>query len=159
MNIIDVIFTNRGMINLVVELILVTLICILCFMLKRHYYFDKNRFKPSEVTINIPHIGSVTFKNNDKVQEIAYKIWIELITRKIALIYDESNDVIIEVFNSWYNAFGIIREIIKEIPGSSIYSANQIIKITIKVLNSGLRPCLTKWQAKFRRWYDNELKK
>ncbi len=27
----------------------------------------------------------------------------------------------------------------------------------MRALNEGLRPHLTKWQAKFRRWYDSEV--
>ena len=35
-----------------------------------------------------------------------------------------------------------------------------MIKLTEKVLNTGLRPHLTMWQAKFRKWYgDNTNKK
>ena len=34
-----------------------------------------------------------------------------------------------------------------------------MIKLTERVLNIGLRPHLTKWQAKYRRWYEKELKR
>ena len=34
-----------------------------------------------------------------------------------------------------------------------------MIELTEKVLNIGLRPHLTKWQAKYRRWYEEELKR
>ena len=32
-----------------------------------------------------------------------------------------------------------------------------LIELTEKVLNKGLRPHLTTWQAKYRKWYENEL--
>lgn len=32
-----------------------------------------------------------------------------------------------------------------------------LIKLTERVLNVGLRPHLTKWQAKYRKWYNNEF--
>ena len=35
----------------------------------------------------------------------------------------------------------------------------QNLDILIKTLNDGLRPHLTQWQAKFRRWYDIEIQK
>jgi hypothetical protein len=38
-------------------------------------------------------------------------------------------------------------------------STQKIIKISIDVLNDGLRPHLTTWQARFRRWFDNEMAK
>ena len=37
------------------------------------------------------------------------------------------------------------------------YSENLVI-LTIDILNKGLRPHLTQWQAKFRKWYDIECK-
>ena len=37
--------------------------------------------------------------------------------------------------------------------------AGQLVEILSGALNEGLRPHLTRWQARFRRWYDEELKK
>ena len=98
------------------------------------------------------------FKCNNRIQEIAYKLWVELITRKIAIPLDE-NDVIVEVYNSWYSAFSAIRELLKEVPGSCLEDASNLITLTIMVLNEGLRPHLTTWQAKYRCWYNEEIKK
>jgi len=35
-------------------------------------------------------------------------------------------------------------------------STRQLVTIAIEVLNVGIRPHLTKWQARFRRWYKLE---
>ncbi len=106
-------------------------------------------------------IGShkISFKPNLRDQEIAYKIWVELSTRKIGLPIDLEHDVISEVYDSWYNFFSITRELIKDIPVSKLKnpSTKQIITLSISVLNEGLRPHLTNWQARFRRWYDKQL--
>ena len=63
-------------------------------------------------------IGShkISFRPNLKDQEIAYKIWVELSTRKIGLPIDLNEDVISEVYDSWHNFFSITRELIKDIP-------------------------------------------
>lgn len=90
-----------------------------------------------------------------EIQEIAYNIWVELITRKIAVPLEE-DDVIIEIYDSWYSAFNAIREQLKTVPGKCLGDAEKLIDITTRVLNEGLRPHLTKWQAKFRSWYENE---
>lgn len=106
-------------------------------------------------------IGSqkISFKPNRKDQEIAYKIWVELSTRKIGLPIDLKNDVVSEVYDSWYNFFSITRELIKDIPVSKLKydSTRKIIDLSISVLNEGLRPHLTLWQARFRHWYDKRL--
>lgn len=53
--------------------------------------------------------------------------------------------------------FKIARELLKDIPASRLPYSNDLIKLTERVLNVGLRPHLTKWQAKYRQWYNNEF--
>lgn len=100
--------------------------------------------------------NNVKFKINRNNQEIAYKLWVELSTRKIGLEFEPEYDVIIEVYNSWYAFGGTARDLLKEIPVEAIDKSDYLIKLTIDVLNKGLRPHLTRWQAKFRQWYKIE---
>lgn len=124
-------------------------------------YLNKN----SEVTIEEMKLGigenTIKFIPNNKDKEIAYKLWVELSTRKIGIPINEEYDVIYEIYNSWYDFFGITRELLKEYPISKINneSSIKIIFITEKILNQELRNHLTEWQAKFRRWYEIELEK
>ena len=94
----------------------------------------------------------ITLKLCKKDQEIAYKLWVELSTRKIGLPYDEDNDVIVEVYDSWYAFFKIARDLLKEIPGERLADSRELVELTQRVLNDGLRPHLTRWQAKCRKW-------
>ena len=81
-------------------------------------------------------------------------------TRKVGLLFEEDKDVIVEVYNSWYSLFGIIRDLLKEIePRKKDKDLEKLENILIKTLNFGLRPHLTKWQAKYRRWYNQEIEK
>lgn len=104
-------------------------------------------------------IGNSTIKlsYNKKDQEVAYKLWVELSTRKIGIPFDEEHDIIVQVYDSWYEFFKIAREILKEIPAERIPYSNELINLSEQVLNEGLRPHLTKWQAKFRMWYEKEV--
>jgi hypothetical protein len=101
------------------------------------------------------------FKPNLIDRQVAYAIWVELSTRKIGLGIDFEHDVIAEVYDSWYHFFTVTRELVKDIPVARVKrdSTQAIIKLSIEVLNEGLRPHLTQWQARFRRWYDRELKR
>ena len=103
--------------------------------------------------------GTISFKPNLGDQQIAYKIWVELSTRKIGLPIDLEHDVISEVYDSWYNFFSITRELVKDIPVNKVKSPStqKIINLSIRVLNDGLRPHLTSWQARFRHWYERQL--
>lgn len=109
-----------------------------------------------EATIGIGN-SSITVKYDGRIKKIAYKIWVELTTRKIGVEFDERYDVISEVYDSWYEAFKIIRNLLEEIPDNRINDAKGLIDLTTKVLNCGLRPHLTMWQAKYRMWYKKEL--
>lgn len=105
--------------------------------------------------------GSFSLKVDRTDRQIAYKLWVELSTRKIGLPIDVEYDVINEVYNSWYAFFGIARNLIKEIPVSKISRdhTKSISDLSIDVLNRGMRPHLTKWQARFRHWFSQETQK
>lgn len=92
---------------------------------------------------------------NETDRQIAYKIWVELSTRKIGLPIDLEHDVISEVYDSWHTFFTVTRELVKDVPVNKFRrkETEQIVRMSIGVLNDGLRPHLTKWQARFRRWY------
>lgn len=117
------------------------------------------KFKVVNMNISIAKIGSVSIEINKNISKIAHKAWIEIMTRKVGLVFEEDKDVIVEVYNSWYQLFGIIRDLLKDIePKRRDLNMEKLEDILIKVLNDGLRPHLTKWQAKFRKWYENESK-
>ena len=97
----------------------------------------------------------VSFSPNSTDRQIAYAIWVELSTRKIGLEIDPEHDVISEVYDSWYSFFGVTRELIKAVPAHKLKSKStrSIVRASVQVLNEGLRPHLTHWQARYRRWY------
>ena len=119
-------------------------------------YVNKQSIDVDEINLGIGN-NSVKLSYCRKDQEIAYKIWVELITRKIGIPFDKEYDVVIEIYNSWYEFFKITRELLKELPVNKIASSNELILLTEKVLNNGLRPHLTKWQAQYREWYSIAL--
>ncbi|MCJ8352353.1 hypothetical protein [Moritella sp.] len=64
-----------------------------------------------------------------------------------------------EIYNSWHTLFQCVREQIAVIPveklrGREKTDIEQLIDISTNVLNEGLRPHLTEWQAKYRAWYE-----
>lgn len=142
-----------------VAVFLIILVIALYFFIRWRWFGRTTDFEIDTAEIGI---GShkISFKPNLKDQEIAYKIWVELSTRKIGLPIDLTEDIISEVYDSWHNFFSITRELIKDIPVSKVKnsSTGKIITLSIGLLNDGLRPHLTKWQARFRYWYDLELK-
>lgn len=120
-------------------------------------FFDG--FSPEvEMSIPLGGLGSVKVKADNTVSQIAYTAWSELITRKAGLQIDLENDIFTEVYNSWHHLFGVTRELIKTVPASQLKKRNTkvLVNLLVDALNKGLRPHLTKWQGKYRKWYENE---
>lgn len=136
------------------------LLLVLALVLARHFFFQRRlpQFEIEEAEFGLGD-QKITLRANDLDRTVAYRVWVELSTRKIGLKIDPDNDVIDEIYNSWHEFFSVTRELIKDVPVVKVRqdSTRKIIQLSIEVLNTGLRPHLTKWQARFRRWYANQL--
>jgi hypothetical protein len=120
------------------------------------------RYELVKVDIKLGNVGVAEFRPNKNDLQIAHKIWTELVTRKAAIPIDKEHDVIEDIYDSWYAMFQKVREFISDIPAHLIrsnQSTKEIVRISTKTLNDGLRPHLTKWQAKFRTWSDTNKEK
>lgn len=130
------------------------------------YFLIKNRkwmLFSSNVEIESAEFGvgnhKMIIKPNYTNINIAYKLWVELSTRKIGIEIDFDNDVIIEIYKSWYQFFQITRELIKELPANKIRNdkdSKALVELSIHILNTGLRLHLTRWQAKYRKWHNEQ---
>lgn len=145
-------------VNSVVLTIAVALVCAALWWGRHHLNRKFNELDLDEAVLGV---GSATFKLRPNLvdRQVAYQIWVELSTRKIGLEIDLDDDVIAEVYDSWHAFFGVTRDLIKTIPINKADSAStqKITSLSIDVLNKGLRPHLTKWQARFRAWYAHAL--
>lgn len=138
--------------------IFIAVILIVIFILKRKL----NNWDVEESNIKLGGLGDIKIKPDYNNIQIAHKAWAELSTRKAGLPFDEKDDVILEVYDSWYKLFGEMRDLIKQVPSEKIRKnkdTQELIRLLIDSLNMGLRPHLTKWQARFRSWYFRERDK
>jgi hypothetical protein len=144
-------------------LLLAVLVFVIVWFLYSKYFKQlfSRIFEIDEVEIGI---GShkIKIRPNYEDLQIVYNLWLEMSTRKLGLEIDLDNDVINEIYRSWYNFFQLTRDVTKDIPVSKIRrneSTKEIVRVAIEVLNEGVRPHLTKWQARFRKWYNEELER
>lgn len=126
-------------------------------------YFYKS-YSPGNITINAPFgLGTYEFSKADLSQNelnISWKLYVELSTRKAAIPIDSENDIITEIFDSWYELFKSTREYLLELSSEDLEgneNAQQIVSLSLNVLNQGLRPHLTEWHGKYRKWYESAL--
>lgn len=118
-------------------------------------------FEVVEAELEIANLGKVTIKPNRENAQIAHEAWAELVTRKAAVPFDEEHDVIAEVYDSYYHLFSRLRDLTKRVPAHKLRNCRDtraLVDVMVAVLNRGLRPHLTAWQARFRRWYLEALK-
>ncbi|PNP99320.1 hypothetical protein [Sphingobium sp. SA916] len=103
--------------------------------------------------------GKMKLRPNNTDRQVAYQVWVELSTRKIGLEIDLEHDVVSEIYDSWHTFFGVTRDLIKSVPVTKVTdkSTQKIINMSIAVLNEGLRPHLTRWQARFRGWFQHQM--
>lgn len=106
-------------VNWIAIVILIILVIVAAHVLKKvGLLIGRRSISVDQANIGIGN-SSITLKFNKKDQEIAYKLWVELSTRKIGLPFDE-NDVISEVYDSWYAFFGIARDLLKDLPAERL---------------------------------------
>jgi len=121
-------------------------------------------YNTGKIVISAPFaLGSYEFSRSElseKELDIAWRLYVQLTTRKAAIPIDE-DDIIIEVYNSWYELFKSTRDYLLAMSAADLEdneNAQRIVDLSVNVLNNGLRPHLTKWQGKYRKWYDDALK-
>ncbi len=138
--------------------LVLVLVVLLAFVVRK----NKSRNHQTYLELTGAEFGTAgvktTFKANIQDQQVGYMFWVELSTRKIGIPIDENHDVIEEIYNSWYEFFKVSRELIKGIPVNKLQeneSTRQLVKVTIHILNNDIRQHLTKWQAKYRRWWES----
>lgn len=136
----------------------VIVIVVAIFMWRTGFFQRSSKLELKSTQIGFGQ-GTLTYEVNDTDFQIAYSIWVELATRKLGIPIDLENDVIVEVYDSWYSFFVVTRELIKSIPASKLKKRDtkKIVSLLTDVLNKGIRPHLTKWQARFRHWYNAAL--
>lgn len=84
--------------------------------------------KPDSIEMEIG--GPIGLKVKvDRTKEniyISHRILIELETRKAAIEIDPNQDVIADIYSSWYKLFGIIRDEIKNVPAKYLNSSKTL---------------------------------
>ena len=113
------------------------------------------RDQPQAVTLSLPFgLGSMTYNTTPTERVAAWKLHVQLVTRKAAIPFDEDHDLIVEVYDSLFELFTITRQLLLDLPLRDFDPAEGIASLMLRVQNDGVRPHLTRWQADFRRWWD-----
>jgi hypothetical protein len=118
-------------------------------------FFVKRRGRLDSLTLSIPFgLGSITYKTTPAERILAWKLYVQLTTRKAALPFDDGHDLIVEVYESLFDLFSTTRDLILELPSDQFQVRDGLASLMLRVQKDGVRPHLTRWQADFRWWWE-----
>ena len=116
------------------------------------------RMQSESITVGLPFgLGNVTYNTTPSDRIVAWKLYIQLVTRKAAIPFDENDDLIPDVFDSLFELFRETRALLLVLPCREFERVDGVAPLMLRVLNDGVRPHLTKWQSGFRKWWSEEL--
>lgn len=100
-------------------------------------------WQPVSADVNFAGLGKLTIAPDTLDTQIAHRAWVELATRKAGVAFDRDHDIIIEIYNSWYELFGRLRELARECPATRLRcdaNTRRLVWSLTQVLNDGFRP-------------------
>jgi hypothetical protein len=127
------------------------ILIIILVISKRNLRKILQNIRPKECEINIPGFklsGNLSYKTTD--QEVAWRIYIEMVTRVALNTLEEGAGILREAMDSLHNAFGALRETLKN-AGAEIAKSPKgkdtmtVTALILIIMNLHLRPFLSKW--------------
>lgn len=114
------------------------------------------RFDPAKlrkVSVSLPFgIGSAEWEADLAERRAAWSLYVELVTRIAVQPLESDQGLLREALTSFYNLFGVTRQVLKEAGPDVGASCDSVGGIAIAVLNKGLRPFLAKWHSLLQTW-------
>ena len=148
-------FTISLEITTLVLLVLVVIV-IVAFLIKTYKKHKISSFTISGIEVGMSPSLTLSLDNSDR--QIAYRVWVDINTRTIAVPINLEVDNIKAINDSFYNSFLTTRELIKDIPVHKLSKSKELVELLTNYLNNLLRPYLTKWGTLYKEWYENAQK-
>jgi len=122
------------------------------------FFFLRRSLRVKQVELRLPFgLGNITYEATDRDRVLAWKMYVQLKTRKAALPFDEEHDVIVDVFGSLHEIFPITRDLLSELNPHQGEAQKSIADFVLRVLNDGIRPHLTRWHATYQMWWNKAI--
>jgi hypothetical protein len=104
----------------------------------------------SEITINVPEFAEIKFAVNSEYRTVAWKLFVETLTRISTQPLDAESGSLREALTSLYELFSDTRELLKEMRPSKPTTGTTVEVFAIMMLNQELRPFLSRWHVRLR---------
>ncbi|NUO97553.1 MAG: hypothetical protein HOV96_33490 [Nonomuraea sp.] len=105
----------------------------------------------TEVKVTVPQLSELTFVVNNESRNVAWKLFVETVTRVSTQPLVEEEGLTREALTSLYGLFATTRDTLKSSRPSVAAPGGQTVEhLAITMLNQELRPFLSKWHPRLR---------
>lgn len=102
----------------------------------------------SEITINVPEFAEIKFAVNSEYRRVAWKLFVETLTRISTQPLEVQAGSIREAIASLYTLFGETRDLLKDMHPSKPTTDVTVEVFAVQMLNQEVRPFLSKWHVR-----------
>ncbi|GIF67857.1 hypothetical protein Ais01nite_58920 [Asanoa ishikariensis] len=107
----------------------------------------------TDVKITVPQFSELNFTVTRESEQVAWKLFVETVTRVATQRLDPGVGHLREALSSIHGVFELTREILKETQPSRRTGSDPTVEhLAIAMLNSELRPFLTRWHPLLAAW-------
>jgi hypothetical protein len=104
-------------------------------------------------TLSVPQLGQLHFAITRESQQVAWRMFVELVTRISTQPLDDRSGRLRSALNSLYSLLGFTRELLRENPPSQQTGPEPTVEeLAITMLNAELRPFLIHWHRTLTDW-------
>ncbi len=123
--------------------------------LKRQH---RSSFALETVTVSVPHFTDMVFVVNNEYRTVAWKLFVETMTRVSTQPLDPQGGHLREALDSLYQLFQSTRALLENMTPTQSNKGTTVELLAIRMLNVELRPYLTKWHPRIPRVVDTSTK-
>lgn len=107
----------------------------------------------TDITVSVPQFSELHFAVTKDSQQVAWKLFVEAVTRISIQPLDGGTGVVREALNSLYSLFAITRDTLKQSQPSRQTGKDPTVEhLAIAMLNAELRPFLSRWHPALLAW-------
>lgn len=107
----------------------------------------------TEVKVTVPQVSELTFVVNNEARLVAWKLYVETVTRISTQSLAGEEGFVREALTSLYGLFATTRDTLKASRPSVPVSGHQTVEhLAVTMLNHQLRPFLSKWHPRLRQF-------
>jgi hypothetical protein len=105
----------------------------------------------TEVKVTVPQVSELTFVVNNDARQVAWKLYVEAVTRISTQPLADEEGFVREALTSLYGLFATTRDTLMASRPSVPASGRQTVEhLAVTMLNHQLRPFLSKWHPRLR---------